>query len=47
MDTLSIINLIVFGICAFASGWNVGTKQYGWAAVDACIAVMNFAVAWL
>ena len=47
MDTMSIINLVMFGLCAFVSGWNLGTKHYGWAAIDAFIAVMNFAVAWL
>ena len=47
MDTLSIINLVAFGLSAFVSGWNLGAKHYGWAAIDAFIAIMNFAVAWL
>jgi hypothetical protein len=47
MDAMSIINLVVFGFCSFASGWNVGTKHYNWAIVDGFLAVLNFAVAWL
>ena len=47
MDTMSILNLICACLMCFVSGWNLGTKHYGWAAIDAFIAIMNFAVAWL
>lgn len=47
MDAMSIINLVVACFCAFVSGLNLGTKHYGWAAIDGGIAILNFIVAWL
>ena len=47
MDAMSIANLIVFGLCSFVCGWNVGTKRYNWAIADGILALLNFAVAWL
>ena len=47
MDFLSIMNLLAFGVCSFGCGVNLANKNYGWAAVEGGLAVLNFAVAWL
>ena len=47
MDATSVFNLVAACFCACVSGWSVGTKHYGWAAIDGGLAILNFAVAWL
>ena len=47
MDTMSIINLVVACFCAFMSGWAIGREDYGWAAINGALTVLNFIVAWL
>ena len=47
MDAMSITNLVVACFSAFMSGWAIGREDYGWAAIDGALAVLNFIVAWL
>ena len=41
MEGIDILNLIAACACAFACGWNIKRKDYGWAALDGLLALLN------
>ena len=47
MDIWPTINLVVACICAFACGYNVKARDYGWAMTDAILALSNFIIAFI
>ena len=41
MSGIDIFSLVIAFLCAFMAGWYFERKEYGWAAFEALLAILN------
>ena len=41
MSSIDIFSLVVAFLCAFTAGWYFERKEYGWAAFEVLLAILN------